>query len=751
MRAAGKSARIRPCASPPDRRDAETVPTIPEQTIEEIRSRTDIVQVIGERISLKRAGTAWKACCPFHREKTPSFHVNPSRQRYHCFGCGEDGDAFTFLMKHDGMTFVDAVRHLAEKCGVEIVEEDDGGRGARAKRLYLVNAEAAAFFHRCLLRTEAAAPARAYLEKRSLGPEVVELFELGYDPEPWGTLDKFAEAHKFTKEEMVAAGLGILPDGANSSSLLRDRFHGRLMFPVKDHQGRVVAFSGRVLDKAASPAKYVNSPETDIFRKSNVLYALDKAQRAIAAAPHREAIVCEGQIDVIRCHACGFPRAVASEGTAFTEEHAKLLHRYADSAVLLFDADSAGRKAAIRTAAILLAEGIPVRVARMPEGEDPDSFLLAHSKEDFQAILDAAESPVSFHVAHLRAQESDPDGAGAAGRIAKEVLQTVAVCASPVHKARMVQELAQELRLPEDAVRAELSGVDEALRRQREGSAFRRENAARGGVSAPPPAPLSPPPPPDVPPPELFEEPDPEPASGARPETAAPAAVPPDPADVALCEFLLKHGEEHPATVRALAALLPPSIVPNPMVRSLVEAFYAEVAGGDGDALLRVQEADPKAAEFLGVLSARRDPTADHPPRDFVHQILLDAWRRHVTGLLAPLASEKGLDALRRRQDLRRAALDLKSWRLGCMRVHELAGVPMPDPATDEFPDLPALEGEEPPERPPVPFIRHKPPEAEPPPVAQAPAEPAPVEQAPVDAAGHRPAADDEDIPPDDL
>ncbi len=719
------------------------MPAFSDQTLEEIRSRTDIVQVIGERVPLKRAGSAWKACCPFHHEKTPSFHVNPQRQRYHCFGCGEDGDVFKFLVQHDGMTFPDAVRFLAEKCGVEIVEADDGGHAARARRLFQVNAEAAAFFHRCLLQTAAAAPARAYLEKRSLGPDVVELFELGYDPEPWGTLDKFAEAHGFSKREMVEAGLGLLPDGAQSASLLRDRFHGRLMFPVKDHQGRVVAFSGRILDKAASPAKYVNSPETDIFKKSRVLYALDKAQRPIANSLHREAIVCEGQIDVIRCHACGFPRAVASEGTAFTDEHAKLLHRYADSAVLLFDADGAGRKAAIRTAAILLAEGIPVRIARMPDGEDPDSFLLSHSKEDFQAILDAAIGPVPFHVAHLRAQEADPDGADAAGRIVKEVLQTVAACQNAVHKARMVQELAQELRLPEDAIRAELSGVEEALRRQRDGAAFRRETAARGGVSTPPPPPLAPPPPPDMPPPELFEDPEPSGEAGPAPGASAPepAAPPPDPTDVAFCEFLLKHGEEHPATIRALAALLPPMLFANPMVRSLVEAFYAEAAGAGGGALERLQADDPKAADFLGVLSARRDPTAEHPPRDFVHQILLDAWRRWVAARLAASAAEKGLDALRKRQDLRRATLDLKSWHTGCARVHELAGVPLPAPGADEFPDLPALDGEAPPERPPVPFIRHRPPEDEPPPAPAPEAEPAPG----------RPAEFEDDLPPDDL
>lgn len=721
------------------------MPTIPDQTIEEIRSRTDIVQVIGERVPLKRTGSAWKACCPFHHEKTPSFTVNPSRQTYKCFGCGEGGDVFKFLMKHDGMTFLDAVRHLAEKCGVEIVEEDDGGRGARAKRLFRVNAEAAAFFHRCLLQSAAAAPARAYLEKRSLGPDVVEIFELGYDPEARGALDKFARTHGFTQQEMVAAGLGILPDRAPPGAFLRDRFHGRLMFPVKDHQGRVVAFSGRILDKAASPAKYVNSPETDVFKKARVLYALDKAQRPIANSLHREAIVCEGQIDVIRCHACGFPRAVASEGTAFTDEHAKLLHRYADSAVLLFDADAAGRKAAVRTAGILLAEGIPVRIARMPDGEDPDSFLLSHAKEDFQAILDAAIGPVPFHVAHLRAQESDPDGADAAGRIVREVLQTVAACRNAVHKARMVQELAKEMSLPEDAIRAELAGVEEALRRQREGAAFRRENA-----SPPPPPPLAPPPPPDEPPPELFDDPAATPSAAPEAAPAAPPVPPPDPTDVALCEFLLKHGEDYPAAVRSLAALLPPMLFPNPMVRGLVEAFYAEAAGAGGDALERVQADDPKAADFLGVLSARRDPTADHPPRDFVHQILLDAWRRWAAARLVALAADGGFAALRKRQDLRRATLDLKSWHLGFARVHELAGVPLPAPGEDEFPGMPAFDEELQPERPPVPFIRHNPdaaPSASGPESAPEPAAPPDLPPKPVPP----PVEPDDDLPPDDL
>ncbi|MBQ7667373.1 MAG: DNA primase, partial [Kiritimatiellae bacterium] len=393
---------------------------ISDATIEEIRDRTDIVQVIGDRLQLKRSSGGFVACCPFHNEKTPSFHISQRRQRYHCFGCGEDGDVFQFLVKHEGMAFTDAVKYLAEKCGVEIVEKAADPGALRSKRLLLANAEAAAFFRRCLLQMPEAQEARDYLEKRKLSGEAAEKFGLGYDPDRQGALDAFAQANRFTTAEMVAAGLGSVPDGVDPSApgvSLRDRFRGRLMFPIKDQSGRVVAFSARVLDSSKSRAKYVNSPETEIFKKARVLYALDQAQRAIAAAKHREAIICEGQIDVIRCHACGFARAVASEGTAFTAEHAALLHRYADSAVLLFDGDGAGRKAAVRTAGILLAEGVPVRVASLPQGEDPDSFLLANPPEAFQKVLDDARGIVPFHVDYLRDQERDPDGPDAAGRI----------------------------------------------------------------------------------------------------------------------------------------------------------------------------------------------------------------------------------------------------------------------------------------------------------------------------------------------
>ncbi len=706
------------------------MPVIPEAVIEDVRARTDIVQVIGDRVPLKRAGAAWKACCPFHNEKTPSFTVNPQRQSFKCFGCGEGGDVFKFLMKHDGMSFVDAVRYLAEKCGVEVVAEEDDGRTARAKRLYQINAEFAAFCHRCLLKTSAAAAARAYLERRRLDAATVEAFQLGYDPDEWGALDEFARRNRFTPEEMVAAGIGSLPDRPGASANLRDRFHGRLMFPICDQTGRVVAFSARVLDAAKSPAKYVNSPETDVFKKARVLYALDKAQRHIASSKHREAIVCEGQIDVIRCHACGFPRAVASEGTAFTPEHARLLHRYADSVVELFDADAAGRKAAVRTAAILLAEGLAVRVAEMPAGEDPDSFLLKNPPEAFQKMLDDAVGIVPFHVAFLRAQERDPDGADAAARIVQGVLQTVAACRNAVQKARMLQEVASLTNLPEDAIRDELAGVEETLRRQEQSAARRAERMQNAECrmlnEKPVVAPSSPVQPSasapkgtaqtaegaDIqhsafsiqhsqlsdPPPEIFDDPSRDAAgiqhSAFSIQHSRPAE--PDALDVAICEFLLNHCLEEPGTLNALSKLLPASILPCPLVRRIAEAFYASV-GASTDPVYDLQQSDPAVERFLGTVAARHDRTGrseNFLAKDVAHDLVLAAWRRHLQSRLAEATPAPGApdspELMRRRMEARGTIRQLRDWTRGEAVVRALAGL------EDEEPHAESAENAEP-------------------------------------------------------
>lgn len=658
--------------------------SIPSHIIDELKNRTSIVDVVSSRVPLKQSGGTFKACCPFHKEKTPSFTVDPSRQSFKCFGCGEGGDVFSFLMKHDGMTFMDAVEMLADRCGVKLEFGDDGGAASAAKRLLALHTEVAEFYRRCLMKMKSADGARRYLQSRALPDTIVENFMIGYAPETSGTLEKFAKAHKYTLEEMVAAGLGTPLDNPRTGRNLHDRFRGRLMFPICDTQGRVIAFSGRILDPKKSPAKYVNSPETDIFKKSRVLYALDKAQRKIVAAPHREAIICEGQIDVIRCHACGFDRAVASQGTAFTEEHAKLLKRYADSAVLVFDQDSAGQKAAVRTGAVLLSKGIPVRVAHMPEGEDPDSFLRANPPEAFQKVLDEAAGLVPFHIAYLRAQETSPDSEGAVGRIADGVLQTIAVCRNEVHKARMLQEAAELLRIPEEALQSELNGIEEVLKRQQESAerwagprgsgdrtsttrdewewhdnipieeplTFVDDEIAAGGVG--------------------FE--------GAGSTKGGGAAELPDRVDISVCEFLVHTFYDDTRGTALMAELLPSWLVKSSLCRRVVEGFYEALHEGE-DKLLELQETDKELGEFIGSLAVAPNKTGgreNFTASDLAHDLILTQWRRWCKTRKAELEpaadSADSPEAARRRMELMLAERKLMCWEEGEKLVRELVG-----------------------------------------------------------------------------
>ena len=659
---------------------------IPDRILEEIRNRTSIVDVIASRIALKRAGSVYKACCPFHREKTPSFTVNPARESFKCFGCGEGGDVFSFLMKHDGMTFGDAVRMLGDRCGVEVAFDDDGGNAAVAKRLLALHAEVTAFYRRCLAQMKSAAIAREYLAKRDLGEEIAERFKIGYAPLQAGALEQFASKAGYSVEEIVAAGLATPLDHPRKGCNIHDRFAGRLMFPICDTQGRVIAFSGRVLDPAQSPAKYVNSPETEIFKKSRVLYALDQAQRKIVAAPHREAIVCEGQIDVIRCHACGFDRAVASQGTAFTEEHATLLKRYADSAVLLFDGDAAGRKAAVRTGAILLAAGIPVRVASLAQGEDPDSFLRKNPPEVFQKILDDATGLVPFHVAYLREQEADPRSEGALGRIAAGVLQTVAGCRNEIHKARMLQETAELLAIPESALAGELAGVEEALRRQQESFARREAARAEAAGRSGPRASAAPTGSAETPP---FDEPmvaidETDSAgigvSGAGARSDGRQAALPERLDVSVCELLVHSFEEHPDVAELLATTLPDWLLVEGVCRRIAAAFYASRATGE-DEVAALLERDAEAATFLGEMAVRPDRSGDHEnfmPIDVARDLVLAAWRRWCAKRRAELTpADPAADtpeAMRRRADLMACSKQLKNWTSGEATIRTLVG-----------------------------------------------------------------------------
>ncbi len=605
------------------------------EAVEEVRQRTDIVEIIGARVSLKRSGHGYVACCPFHREKTPSFHVNPSRQSFKCFGCGEGGDVYSFLMKHDGMTFPDALRMLADRCGVTLRFEKDDGQGLLRKRLLALHATLAGHYRRCLLDLPEAEAARRYLRARALDGPAAQSFQIGYAPRADDALLRFSQQHGYTLEEMLAGGLLSATERAGRSGVY-DRFRGRLMFPIADTQGRVIAFSARLLEDNKRLAKYVNSPETPIFQKSRVLYALDKAQRAIVAAPNRQALLCEGQIDVIRCHLHGFGTAVAAQGTAFTEDHVALLRRYADSAVIAFDSDTAGRTAAVRTAGLLLAAGIPARVVDLPDGADPDTILRDAGPEAFRERLGQAEEIVPFQVRLLRAAEASPDSADALGRISNGVLQTVARSANAVHRARMLQETAALLNVPEAALAEELARIQEQERQQ----AARREQRAavrQGAYGTTPrgsPAgtaggaerkarsderPLEDWAPVDSADSDFGEE-------GA---TRGPAETAPSPEEYALCELLLHHGEDV-ALMRFVEAHVPLALIEHPLARAVVEAVFRTIGDTD-DHVLRLQERDPESAgRFVGRLAVApmRLTGDEYSEMDVARDLVLALWRR---------------------------------------------------------------------------------------------------------------------------
>jgi DNA primase len=369
---------------------------VSKDVIDRIRGSLDIADVIGSYIQVKRAGASAKALCPFHKEKTPSFNINPARQAFHCFGCGAGGDVFKFVMLYENVDFPTALRMLASRAGVVLeFDEDRGGTkkdGPAKDELFKANEDACKRYHQELLQSPEAEAARAYLKKRALELEAWKEWGIGYAPDGWGFLADQAGPRGGAKMQVLEAA-GLL--SANEKGNLYDRFRGRVMFTIRDELGRAVGFSGRILKPdEKSGGKYVNTPETALFRKSRILFGLDKAKREIL--DQRKAVLVEGQIDCIRCHLAGFRIAVASQGTAFTEDHARMLKRYADHVVVVLDADSAGRKAALRTAELLIEEGLAVSLAALPPGEDPDTLILKGGPDAFAAVLDQAKTAMGF-------------------------------------------------------------------------------------------------------------------------------------------------------------------------------------------------------------------------------------------------------------------------------------------------------------------------------------------------------------------
>jgi DNA primase len=374
---------------------------IPSQTIEQIAAANDIVEVIGSYFPLKRAGANFKALCPFHQEKTASFMVSPSRQTFHCFGCGAGGSVFRFVMDYEHVDFPAAVRKLGERVGITVAEKRgaaDEDRQYQGRRLLLrLHAEAAEWYHENLIKRDVGEPARRYLKQRGITAEIAKRWQLGYAPNEWDAFGSWARARGFAARDLIASGLVKTKDEndsvQNQASNLKpqksyDRFRGRIVFPICNDVGEVIAFSGRLLKDEEVGAKYLNSPETPLFRKGNVLFGLDKSKRALIEA--NCAIVCEGQLDLISLFEAGITNVVAPQGTAFTENQARILKRFVDEVVLCFDADTAGTQAAERSLDALLQNDLIVRVAEMPMGEDPDSLVRREGREAFEKRIAAA-------------------------------------------------------------------------------------------------------------------------------------------------------------------------------------------------------------------------------------------------------------------------------------------------------------------------------------------------------------------------
>ena len=378
---------------------------IPSETIEQIAAANDIVEVIGSYFPLKRAGANFKALCPFHQEKTPSFMVSPSRQTFHCFGCGAGGSVFRFVMEYEHLDFPSAVRKLATRAGITIVEkrhaaDEDRQHEARRKLLQL-HAEAAEWFYENLTKGEIGEPARKYLKKRGITGEIAKRWQLGYAPDEWDAFGSWARGQGFDARDLVASGLVKTKDDNQTSNLnprnSYDRFRGRIMFPICNGEGEVIAFSGRLLKEQEGAPKYLNSPETLLFQKANVLFGFHKSKRALIEA--NSAIVCEGQLDLISLFEAGIMNVVAPQGTAFTENQARILKRFdVNEVILCFDSDAAGIKAVERSLDALLENDFIIRVVDLPLGEDPDSLVRREGGEQFGKRLAQARDFFDYRI-----------------------------------------------------------------------------------------------------------------------------------------------------------------------------------------------------------------------------------------------------------------------------------------------------------------------------------------------------------------
>ncbi len=599
---------------------------ISPETRERIRAASDIVEIIGGYIPLKKAGMNFTALCPFHKEKTPSFNVNPHKQIFHCFGCGKGGDVFTFVKEYESIGFMDALRRLAERAKIPL-EYDQNPAAEQSRHLkdqLLQVHEAITQRWQSALDNEAAGQvARDYLKKRGVPDEAVKLFRLGAAPEAWDDTVNWARSKNFDLDLMEKAGLVVRKEGSDH---YYDRFRGRLIFPICDEQGRVVGFSGRILSGDEKTAKYVNSPETAIFTKSKLFFGLHKSKRALLDAG--AAVVCEGQLDLIACFMAGVENVVAPLGTAFTDQHARILKRYVEEAIMCFDSDEAGQKAAVRSLDHLLASGLAVRVAMVPPPDDPDSFIKAHGGEAFRALIAGAEDFFDYYLNRL-CRQNDVNSDKGRLAILREMAEAVRKTGSPVLEDKYAQKTALRLAVAPEAVRAEFKKIGKEIAKARPPQAQPLE-----------------------PPPVAGTEADHEDVSFEDLEVG-----PPSEKEFWLLKLLLRHDELAPTA----AQFLDPAWLPHPQVRSIVERRIAAFKEGSWTSLGAFLGDGDAATQTLITQAVAEERKLPNPEQQLADTLLrlrnehLDRQIAEITQQAAQpgIPDERKLELLQRRQGLR--------------------------------------------------------------------------------------------------
>ncbi len=444
----------------------------------------DIVELIGRSVTLKRQGKDYVGLCPFHQEKSPSFHVSPAKQFFHCFGCKKSGDAINFVKFRDRVEFMDALRNLAETLGLEVPRFGGGGqKSGERQALFEMQSAAGAFFARLLEHPQLGAGGREYLVKRGFNDESVKRFQIGLAADAWDGLLRGPVGRKYPPEQLAVGGLVKKRDGSQG---YYDTFRNRLMFPIRDESGRVIAFGGRVMPGSQDPAKYLNSPETPLFSKSRCVFGLDLAKQKIVES--RTVVVVEGYTDVVMAHQFGASNVVSILGTALTESHVSILRRFADRIVLLFDADTAGDTAVDRAVGLFLTQEVDIAVAAMPEGVDPDEFLLAHGPEGFNQMIAAASDALLYKwKGLLKRFNASGDSLTGQQKAVEEYLEVLAAArgSGPVDGIRWGRALAQVARLteiPVDALNRRFKPAKQTPRRYSSPAAANGPQADEGAV-----------------------------------------------------------------------------------------------------------------------------------------------------------------------------------------------------------------------------------------------------------------------------